>query len=450
MSSEEVIIRFNEVTFAYPRLKNILEEASFSVREGSKVTLMGQNGAGKSTLFKLITKQLQPTDGQLHIKKSMTIAQGLQVVPKEKYEFTVEEFFASAFENPPSDLERQIEAVLKTVNLTTPLDKKIGQFSGGQQARLLLAYPLIQHPDILLLDEPTNILDQAGIDHLTQFLIEYDKTVLVISHDALFLNAFTEGVLYLDSFRGKIEQYSGNYLDAVEQISAQIERERMQNARMEKQIQDRKDKVNFFSNKGGKMRRLASKLRDQIEEAEENQVDVRQEDKTLKPFELKASDFPGPVVKINSVHVFRDHKSVKKKVDLELKKRDRLKIVGPNGIGKSTLLRHLADGTETGAKISDGVVVGYYRQDFSGLDPQATAFQELTKALKEYDNQKVYTVASQFLLHSSILQNQVQTLSEGQKGLLCFAKFVLEKPSLLTLKPAFSNIFFKPYFVYLK
>ena len=114
----------------------------------------------------------------------------------ENLEKTVEEFFAAAFDKKMYDLPKRIKDTLEIVHLTAPLDKKIRQFSGGQQARLLLAYALIQEPDILLLDEPTNNLDKAGIAHLTDFLVNYKKTVLVISHDSHFLNAFSTGVLY--------------------------------------------------------------------------------------------------------------------------------------------------------------------------------------------------------------------------------------------------------------
>ena len=123
----------------------------------------------------------------------------------------------------------------------SPLGKKmhdriVKSFSGGQQARLLLASALIQNPDLLLLDEPTNNLDTAGIEHLTKFLIEYPKTCIVISHDAKFLNAFTTGVLYLDVFTRKVEQYPGNYRDVLRDISARIDRENRKNAQLEKRF----------------------------------------------------------------------------------------------------------------------------------------------------------------------------------------------------------------------
>ena len=200
MASNETIINFKNVSFEWESSKPILNEATFAVRRGSKITLMGQNGAGKSTIF----------------------------------------------------------------NLSVPHDRVIKSLSGGQQARLLLASALIQNPDVLLLDEPTNNLDKAGIDHLTKFIINYPNTCIVISHDADFLNAFTQGVLYLDIFSKKVEQYMGNYFAVVEEIKARLEKERMKNVRLQKDISHRKEQANFFAQKGGHLRDVSSKMRQKI------------------------------------------------------------------------------------------------------------------------------------------------------------------------------------------
>lgn len=161
----------------------------------------------------------------------------------------IPEWFATAFPEKDFQLDRKIQQVLDEVHLHADLTKPLKDFSGGQQARLLLAYALIQNPDILLLDEPTNNLDRDGIGDLITFLLSYEKTVIVISHDADFLNMFTDGVLYVNVMRQQVEQYWGDYYDVVEQIQQQIEKEKQQNARMEKKILDAKEKINFFSNK---------------------------------------------------------------------------------------------------------------------------------------------------------------------------------------------------------
>jgi ATPase subunit of ABC transporter with duplicated ATPase domains len=446
MNHGDVIIRFDNVSFKYDHARPLLEEASFSVRENAKVTIMGQNGAGKSTIFKMITGELKQDSGEIHIGQGATIAIATQVMKRENLEKTVEDFFAATFKEKKYDLPKRINSVLDVVHLKAPLNKKIKQFSGGQQARLLLAYALIQQPDILLLDEPTNNLDSAGIEHLTRFLMDYPKTCLVISHDANFLNAFTHGVLYLDSYTHKMEQYVGDYYEVLGEIEAQIERERAKNAQLKKSIQDRKDKINFFSHKGGKMRKLASKLRDQVEEAEENMVDERQEDKTINEFTIPAqTDMVGAVVEINSVGIMVDHEPVRKKLiaPIEVRKKQKLIVKGPNGIGKSTFLAALAAGTEKGAKIAPDVRVGYYRQDFSGLDFEKTAYQALEEMMPEPWNQEIYATAAQFLLSAELLRNKVGSLSEGQKGLLCYTRFVLQKPGLLILDEPTNHINFR-------
>ena len=446
MAPENVIISFDNVSFSYNSHKPILEEANFSVRKNSKITIMGQNGAGKSTIFKLITGDLKPEVGQVNISLGSSIAIATQVMKPENLEKTVEEFFGQLFEKKVYDLPKRIADIMEVVHLTAPLDKKIKQFSGGQQARLLLAYALIQQPDILLLDEPTNNLDTAGIEHLTQFLISYQKTCLVISHDANFLNAFTDGVLYLDSYTQKIEQYVGDYYNVLGEIEARIERERMKNAQLRKSIQDRKDKINFFANKGGKMRKLASKLRDQVEDAEENMVDERQEDKTINEFTIPSqTEIIGPMAEIKSVGVMINNEPVRKTLlpPISLRKKQRLLLKGPNGIGKSTLLYALAHGTEEGATISPDIRVGYYRQDFSGLDFEKTAYQALEEMMPNPWNQEIFATAAQFLLPAQLLKNKVGSLSEGQKGLLCYARFVLQKPGLLIMDEPTNHINFR-------
>jgi len=446
MSQENVIIRFENLLFNYDHGKPILDEANFSVRENAKITIMGQNGAGKSTIFKLITGDLKPDKGAVHIGIGATIAIATQVMKPENFDKTIEQFFANAFDKKIYELPKRISDILEVVHLKAPLDKKIKDFSGGQQARLLLAYALIQKPDILLLDEPTNNLDADGIMHLTQFLMEYPKTCLVISHDANFLNAFTQGVLYLDSYTHKVEQYLGDYYDVLSEIEAQIERERAKNAQLKRSIQDRKDKVNFFAHKGGKMRKLASKLQEQIEEAEENMIDERKEDKTIRDFTLPAqTDYIVPAVEIRSVGVMINHEPARKILSqpIQVRKKQKLLVQGPNGIGKSTFLRALAAGEESGATIAPGIKVGYYRQDFSGLDFDRTAYQALEDIMEEPYNQEIYAAAAQFLLTAETLRNKVGSLSEGQKGLLCYARFYLQKPGLLILDEPTNHINFR-------
>lgn len=440
MEQKDVVIRFDNVSFSYGD-KVILKDSSFSVRKNSKITIMGQNGAGKSTIFKMIMGTLKPDKGNIFINQNLKIGIAEQMVPRHKLELTIKQYFESAFGNTNFNIDKKIHEVLEAVHLEVPVDKLVKDLSGGQKSRLLLAYALIQNPDILLLDEPTNNLDIVGISHLILFLMEYTKTVIVISHDADFLNSFTDGVLNLDVHTKKVDQFVGNYYDVVEQIAAEIERQRLLNARIEKSIKDRFEKVNKLGGKSVAMRKLANKVRTDIEEDREKMVDVRKEDKTIPSFEIPAQHCPGEVMTINSVEVLKDGKPTTKQVDYHLFRGDRLIIKGPNGIGKSTLLKSFLD--KKGVKIADGVRIGYYSQDFSELDFNDTAFNALLAVMPEMDKSKMYAAAGRFMLSGEMLENKVESLSDGQKGLLCYARFMLQEPGILIMDEPSNHINFR-------
>ena len=447
MAKEESVIRFEQVSFEYGHNKPILDEVDFPVRRGMKMAVMGQNGAGKSTLFRLMTGTVKPESGEIHRSRGVTIATAAQVIPRDQMPLTVRAFFQKCFREPVYDIDPRIDDVLEVVNLKhhQKLHSRIvSSFSGGQQARLLLASALIQNPDLLLLDEPTNNLDADGIAHLTKFLVEYSKTCIVISHDAKFLNAFTTGVLYLDIFTRKVEQYAGNYTDVLRDISTRIERENRKNAQFEKKIQENKDKANFFAQKGGKMRLVAKKMRTEVEEMEEAKVDVRKEDRTIRPFTIPAQEgLSGVVLSLTSYSVLKGKKPVKKVANIGLRKNQHLLLKGPNGIGKSTLLEQIAGGEAAGAVITPGTKVGYYRQDFSTLDFDQTVYKALEKAMGKPDEEKLRATAAGFLITRDIIDTKIGSLSEGQKGLVAFASLVLERPGLLILDEPTNHINFR-------
>ncbi len=442
--SNDAVIRFEKVDFSYINTMPILQGSEFVVRRGAKLTLMGQNGAGKSTIFGLITGDHRPEDGRVIRPDKATIAIARQIVPREQLDFTVREFFQACFKETVYDIDPRIDEILEVVNLHAPHERQIKSFSGGQQARLLLASALIQNPDILLLDEPTNNLDKAGIAHLTDFLKAYKKTCLVISHDADFLNAFTHGVLYLDVRTHKVEQYNGNYHAVVKDISARIEKENRKNAQLAKEIQENKEKANFFAQKGGGMRMVAKRMRDKVEELEESKVDVRREDKTIRPFTIPVQEkLPMEVMHVDSFEANVKHKIVTKKANVSLRRNDHLHLIGPNGIGKSRLLATIANRTANGVTIPPQIRIGYYRQDFSMLNFEQSVFDALMSVMSKKEEEAMRSVAAGFLLTGNVMGTKIGRLSEGQKGLVGFAQLVLMRPGLLIFDEPTNHINFR-------
>jgi len=459
--TQETIARFDNVSFEWGVNKPILDGVSFTIRRGMKFALMGQNGAGKSTIFGLISGIYKPESGIINIVNGVSIASANQIIQRSELDLTVREFFAKCFKNKVYNLDPKIDDILEVVNPHTKFsvrvnlkgsekihDRLIRSFSGGQQARLLLASALIQDPDLLLLDEPTNNLDKAGSAHLTNFLVNYKKTVLVISHDAEFLNAFTQGVLYLDIYTKKIEQYVGNYFNVVKDITARVEKENMKNAQLQKEIQAKKEQANVFAYKGGRLRLVAKRMREKAEELEEEIVDVRKEDKAIRPFIIPAQpDLIGEILNISSFTTMKKGKIAKRKCNISLNKNQHLLLQGPNGIGKTTLLERLASGKADGEKVAEGIRIGYYRQDFSTLNFEDTVYQSLSQAMLEggerLNEEHMRSVAAGFLITGEFIRTKIDDLSEGQKGLVAFARLVLQKPGLLILDEPTNHINFR-------
>ena len=452
MSRNAGIITFSDVSYEHDATKPILIDANFPIRRGMKLTLMGQNGAGKSTLFALITNKLQPDSGVINIMPRTSIAISRQVIPRDELELTVRAFFEKCFFEKIYNIDPKIDEVLEVVNLITKdhemsasiKERTIDSFSGGQQARLLLASALIQDPDVLLLDEPTNNLDTAGIRHLTDFLKEYRKTVIVISHDADFLNSFTQGVLYLNTQTRTVEQYDGNYNDVVKEIALRVEKEKRKNAQLKKEIQSNKDQANAFANKGGGMRLVAKRMREKAGDAEENMVDVRKEDRAIRPFTIpNQPDVPLEVLTLSSYKVIKNHKPKDIPCELIYKRGQHIQIIGPNGIGKTTLLESLASGHAKGESVAPKVKIGYYRQDFSNLDFESTVFDTLMSVMDKKYEEEMRSIAAGFLITGDLIKTKIGLLSEGQTGLVAFARLVLLKPGLLILDEPTNHINFR-------
>jgi ATP-binding cassette subfamily F protein 3 len=212
-------------------------------------------------------------------------------------------------------------------------------------------------------------------------------------------------------------------------MAAKLERDRLLNARLEKSIKDRFEKVNKLGGKSIAMSQLARRIREDIEEDREEIVEMRKEDKTIPHFIIPNQEYVGSIIKI------------KKPIETELVKGSRLLIKGPNGIGKSTLLKSILSGES--AEINPNTRVGYYSQDFSELNFDQSAYDSLYEISQTKRSQDIYEAGARFLLTGDLLHNKIESLSDGQKGLLCYARFTLQQPGLLILDEPTNHINFR-------
>jgi ATP-binding cassette subfamily F protein 3 len=221
----------------------------------------------------------------------------------------------------------------------------------------------------------------------------------------------------------------------------------VQNARMQTQIKEKRAQAEVFAHKGGKLRAVAKRMRETAEEAEENIVEVRQEDKTIRDFTIPYQEFSpffdGKILEFSAVSAIKAGEAVSKPLELVVRKNTHVLIAGPNGIGKSTLLEKLATRNGEGFIIAKDIKVGYYKQDFSNLDFTQTAFDCLKAVMEKLDEHLLRSTAAGFLLDGKLLGQTIESLSEGQKGLLAFCQLVLMKPGLLILDEPTNHINFR-------
>lgn len=453
--------------------EQILENVSFNVEEGDKIGILGMNGAGKSTLFKIITGALSCDDGEIFKARQLKISYMEQFAEINSDKTAYDEVLHGAFKEC-IQLETELEmlqAELETdhnaekisrydrlnnefiekdglvyKNLTTSALLGLGltkeeiylpmtALSGGQRTRVMLAKMILEKADILLLDEPTNHLDISAISWLENFLAGYKGTVLIITHDRFFLDKTTNRIF--DISHRKLREYRGNYSKyrkEKELFEASVAKEyalkTKEISRLEGIIAQQKQ-----WNRERNIKTAESKQK-AIDRIREGLVTPEEAEKSIR-FKFAIREGCGnDVLTVKELAKKFDGISLFQNIDFEIKKGERVFLLGPNGCGKSTLF-HILTGRQNydkgNIKRGSRVEIAYYDQHQADLSPDKTIFDEISDALPELDNTTIRCALAAFLFTGEDVFKQISTLSGGERARVCLTKLMLSKANFLLL-----------------
>jgi ATP-binding cassette subfamily F protein 3 len=451
----------------------IFNKLEFSIDRGERVGLIGDNGTGKTTLFKLLTGDVQVDDGLVAIAKTTKLGY-LPQDPVFDADSTVIDEAELAFAelhalshrmrdlehemahlagdelekilNKYQDVQHQfdlaggyawqhrLEATLLGVGLERETwEQKVGTLSGGQRSRLALAKLLISQAELLLLDEPTNHLDLTAVAWLEEYLISFTGAVLIISHDRYLLDRLATRIVWLTQSR--LKSYPGNYSSFVEQRQLQ---ELSQQRAYELQQKDIDKQSEFIRRFGAGQRSKEAKGREKrlnrllISEDLVQAVGTSRQIRVSIGTEQRAGD---RVLSVKELSKSYDDRVLWQDVKLEIKRGDRLGILGPNGSGKTTLLEVLlgrrdADGGEIrwGANLN----IGYYDQRLGDFDPENTIEDEVRDG-REVNDQDLRAVMALMLFGANDIEKQIKLLSGGERARVAMAQLLIDKPNVLVL-----------------
>lgn len=456
----------------------VFEHADFEIRnKNDKIAVVGRNGAGKTTLLKVIAGDvsLSHIDGEessitivkdpvigylrqisfddLSVTLDEEIRKVFDVILKEKSrieelvpmmesaEGEEAEKLAREYTTLMDDFrdrggyyyEKEYDAMLTSFGFTqSEKGKKLSEFSGGQQTKIAFMKLLLSKPDILLLDEPTNHLDMSTIMWLEDYLKSYTRAVVIVSHDRMFLDRIAN-VVYEITY-GCVTRFGGNYSDYVAQKKERYEKQLKDHIAQQKEIKRLTEIVEKFKNKPTKVAMTRSKLK-QIEHME---LVARPADFDTKSFHAAFTpklETGKDVLYIKDLVVGYDDKEIAT-VNLDLKKGERLAIIGDNGIGKSTLLKTIAGRIPKLSgdyRFGANVQIGYFDQQMAQYTSDKTVFDDFHDTYPTLTNTQVRDMLGAFLFTQDEVFKDVSVLSGGERVRLCLAKIFYEKPNVLIL-----------------
>ncbi len=452
----------------------VLKNASFHVEEREKAAIVGINGAGKSTLLKIIVGELSPDSGEVALSRGKTMGYLAQhqdiasdrtiyeellearrdVIAMEERIRTLEqemkhlegEALASMLEtysrlNHEFELQNgyayksEVVGVLKGLGFSEEdFGKQVSTLSGGQKTRVSLGKLLLTKPDIILLDEPTNHLDMSSITWLETYLSNYDGAVIIVAHDRYFLNKIVTKIVEIDN--GQVTSFLGNYGD-YSRKKAQLREARM-NAWLNQQREIRHqeeviEKLRSF-NREKSIRRAESreKMLDKLDRVDKP-VEINTEMHLALEPRVRSGD---DVLAVSGLSKAFGSLSLFENLDFEIRRGERVALIGNNGTGKTTILKiinGLLPADAGSIRLGARVKIGYYDQEHQVLHMEKTLFEEISDAYPGLNNTKIRSTLAAFLFTGDDVFKRISDLSGGERGRVSLAKLMLSEANFLIL-----------------
>ncbi len=476
LSTTDLTLRFGTTS--------VLEGVSFSVDERDKLGIIGVNGCGKSSLFKLLTGEYEPTEGEVYLSKGKTLGiltqegafadgedgtgedsalahmvhafpgllrdeaeleamqhrldAGPEAIGEEAYDRLTRAYSSlheRFLQNGGLEFRGRCVGILRSLGFDDALAQMpVKYLSGGQKTRLALGIQLSRRPDVLLLDEPTNHLDIETLAWLERFLADYDGCVMVISHDRYFLDRVTNKTLCIQNHRAKL--YNGGYTRSMEQ--RRIDRELQEKHYRDQQKEIARQEAYIAQQRAWNRERniIAAESRQKLLD---KMVKLERPESAPKPVKMRftASRPSGnDVLDLRDVTMGFGERILFSHLSFLVKRDDRLLVLGPNGCGKSTLIKLIIGALDPLSGIIEAgynVEVGYYDQENQNLDPEKTVLDELWDAYPRMTETEVRSALGQFRFVGEDVFKTVSVLSGGERARLTLCKLILSRMNLLVL-----------------
>jgi len=452
----------------------ILSNASFHIEDREKAAIVGVNGAGKSTLLKIIVRELSADSGETVLAKGKTLGYLAQHQDLESERTIYQELLdvkrdVMELEGRIRSLEQEMKGLLGTA-LQAALDtytrlnhefeqkngyayqsevtgvlkglgfsekdfqKQVNTLSGGQKTRVSLGKLLLSHPDVILLDEPTNHLDMSSIAWLETFLLNYDGAVIIVAHDRYFLNRVVTKIIEID--QGQVTTFRGNYTDYA--VKKRQLRETQMHAwlNQQKEIRHQEEVItklkSFNREKSIKRAESREKLLDKMELLKKPTELQTKMQLCLEPETESGKD----VLMVEDLSKAFGSLSLFQNLHFEIKRGERIALIGNNGTGKTTILKilnGLLDADRGSFRLGSKVKIGYYDQEHHVLHMEKTLFEEISDAYPNLDNTRIRSTLAAFLFTGDDVFKRISELSGGERGRVSLAKLMLSEANFLIL-----------------